>query len=422
MSAILPFFRSLRMSEWEELEQVPITYLTVSQLAAHLKEAVESRFAWGDLWVEGEVGDLRPTAPGHVFFSLKEGRAQVTCVIWRTNAARMAQLPANGQTVVVRGRVGYYEDRGDCRLYVDRWLPIGLGQRFLALEALKRRLEAEGLFDPARKRSLPAFPRRIGVVTSPAGAALRDILNILRRRWPLAEVILSPTVVQGEDAPLSIAAALEALRGVEGLDLVILARGGGSNEELWAFNDERVVRAVASSPFPVVSGVGHAIDLTLADAAADVHAPTPSAAAELATPDREAVVAGIAGWRDRLMRAMRARLERAAQALETLRARLQAHTPERELYARLERLHVLQARLEHAIRRQILQAETRWAHPRARLEALNPRAVLARGYAIVRRPDGRLVTRADQAQPGERLILQWIDGEIPVRVEGGSSG
>ncbi|MCS6964860.1 exodeoxyribonuclease VII large subunit [Thermoflexus sp.] len=410
------------MSEWEELEQVPITYLTVSQLAAHLKEAVESRFAWGDLWVEGEVGDLRPTAPGHVFFSLKEGRAQVTCVIWRTNAARMAQLPANGQTVVVRGRVGYYEDRGDCRLYVDRWLPIGLGQRFLALEALKRRLEAEGLFDPARKRSLPAFPRRIGVVTSPAGAALRDILNILRRRWPLAEVILSPTVVQGEDAPLSIAAALEALRGVEGLDLVILARGGGSNEELWAFNDERVVRAVASSPFPVVSGVGHAIDLTLADAAADVHAPTPSAAAELATPDREAVVAGIAGWRDRLMRAMRARLERAAQALETLRARLQAHTPERELYARLERLHVLQARLEHAIRRQILQAETRWAHPRARLEALNPRAVLARGYAIVRRPDGRLVTRADQAQPGERLILQWIDGEIPVRVEGGSSG
>ncbi len=410
------------MNEWEELEQAPITYLTVSELAAHLKEAIESRFAWGDLWVEGEVGDLRPTAPGHIFFSLKEGRAQITCVVWRTQVARMAQLPANGQTIVVRGRIGYYEDRGDCRLYVDRWLPIGLGQRFLALEALKRRLEAEGLFDPARKRALPPFPRRIGLVTSPAGAALRDILNVLRRRWPLAEVILSPTVVQGEDAPVSIAAALEALQMVEGVDLVIIARGGGSNEELWAFNDERVVRAVASSSFPVVSGVGHAIDLTLTDAAADVHAPTPSAAAELATPDREAVAAQIAGWRDRLEQAMRARLERAAQTLVTLRARLQAHTPERELYARLERLHRLRARLEGAIRQQILQAEARWSYHQARLEALNPRAVLARGYALVRRADGRLVTRADQVQPSERLTIQWIDGEIDVRVEGGFPG
>ncbi len=410
------------MSEWEEFEQAPITYLTVSQLAAHLKEVIESRFTWGDLWVEGEVGDLRPTAPGHIFFSLKEGRAQITCVVWRTQAARMAQLPANGQTIVVRGRIGYYEDRGDCRLYVDRWLPIGLGQRFLALEALKRRLEAEGLFDPSRKRTPPPFPRRIGVVTSPAGAALRDILNILRRRWPLAEVILSPTVVQGEDAPLSIVAALEALQRVAGVDLVIIARGGGSNEELWAFNDERVVRAVASSPFPVVSGVGHAIDLTLTDAAADVHAPTPSAAAELATPDRDTVAAQIAGWRDRLEQAMRARLERAGQALATLRARLQAHTPERELYARRERLHRLRTRLEGAIRQQILQAEARWGYHQARLEALNPLAVLARGYALVRRADGRLVTRADQIQPGEHLIVQWIDGEAPVRVEGGSPG
>ncbi len=407
---------------WEEFELAPITVLTVSQLAAHLKEAVESRFAWGDLWVEGEVGDLRPTAPGHIFFSLKEGRAQITCVVWKTHAARMAQLPANGQAVLVRGRIGYYEDRGDCRLYVDRWLPLGLGQRFLALEDLKRRLEAEGLFEPARKRPLPPYPQRIGVVTSPAGAALRDIINVLRRRWPLAELILSPTVVQGEEAPPAIVAALEALQALPNLDLIIIARGGGSHEELWAFNDERVVRAVAASPFPVVSGVGHAIDLTLTDAAADVHAPTPSAAAELATPDRDAVAAQIAGWRDRLEQAIRARLERAGQALATMRARLQAHTPERELYARRERLHRLRTRLEGAIRQQILQAEARWGYHRARLEALNPRAVLARGYALVRRADGRLVTRADQVQPGEPLTVQWIDGEVPVRVEGGSPG
>ncbi len=407
------------MTEWEDFEEVPIIYLTVSQLAAHLKEAVESRFPWGDLWVEGEVGDLRPTAPGHIFFSLKEGRAQITCVLWRTQAARMAQLPANGQTILVRGRIGYYEDRGDCRLYVDRWLPIGLGQRFLALEALKRRLEAEGLFEPARKRPLPPFPRRIGVVTSPAGAALRDILNILRRRWPLAEVILSPTAVQGEEAPLSIVAALEALQAVEELDLIILARGGGSNEELWAFNDERVVRAVAASPAPVVSGVGHAIDLTLTDAAADVHAPTPSAAAELATPEREAVAAQVAGWRDRLGQAVHARLERAAQSLAALRARLQAHRPEQVLHARWERLERLRARLEGAVRQQLLQAEARWGHAQARLEALNPHAVLARGYALVRRADGRLVTQAEQVRPGERLTVQWADGEASVRVEGG---
>ncbi|WP_448594141.1 exodeoxyribonuclease VII large subunit [Thermoflexus hugenholtzii] len=407
---------------WEEFELAPITVLTVSQLAAHLKEAVESRFAWGDLWVEGEVGDLRPTAPGHIFFSLKEGRAQITCVVWKTHAARMAQLPANGQAVLVRGRIGYYEDRGDCRLYVDRWLPLGLGQRFLALEDLKRRLEAEGLFEPARKRPLPPYPQRIGVVTSPAGAALRDIINVLRRRWPLAELILSPTVVQGEEAPPAIVAALEALQALPNLDLIIIARGGGSHEELWAFNDERVVRAVAASIHPVISGVGHAIDLTLTDAAADVHAPTPSAAAELATPDRDAVAAQIAGWRDRLEQAIRARLERAGQALATMRARLQAHTPERELYARRERLHRLRTRLEGAIRQQILQAEARWGYHRARLEALNPRAVLARGYALVRRADGRLVTRADQVQPGEPLTVQWIDGEVPVRVEGGSPG
>lgn len=408
--------------EWEEIERAPITYLTVAQLAAHLKEAVESRFVRGDLWVEGEVGDLRSTAPGHVFFSLKEGRAQITCVVWKTLVARMGQLPTNGQAVVVRGRIGYYEERGDCRLYVDRWFPVGLGQRFLALETLKHQLEAEGLFEPGRKRPLPPFPQRIGVVTSPAGAALRDILNVLQRRWPLAEVILSPTVVQGEDAPLSIVAALEALWAVEGVDLVILARGGGSNEELWAFNDERVVRAVAASPIPVVSGVGHAIDLTLADIVADVHAPTPSAAAERATPDREAVIAQIAGWRDRLQHAMRARLENAAQALAALEARLHAHTPERKLSARGERLHLLRTRLENAVRLQILRAEARWEHQRARLEALNPRAVLARGYALVRRADGHLVTRADQVRPGERLILQWADGEIPARAEGGSAG
>jgi exodeoxyribonuclease VII large subunit len=403
---------------WEEFELAPITVLTVSQLAAHLKEAVESRFAWGDLWVEGEVGDLRPTAPGHIFFSLKEGRAQITCVVWKTHAARMAQLPANGQAVLVRGRIGYYEDRGDCRLYVDRWLPLGLGQRFLALEALKRRLEAEGLFEPARKRPLPPYPQRIGVVTSPAGAALRDIINVLRRRWPLAELILSPTVVQGEEAPAAIVAALEALQALPDLDLIIIARGGGSHEELWAFNDERVVRAVAASIHPVISGVGHAIDLTLTDAAADVHAPTPSAAAEIATPDREAVASTLAAWRDRLRQAMESRLQAMAQALQALEARLRVHAPERALQARAERLHLLQARLRSAIHQQLLRAGARLADPQARLNALNPLAVLARGYALVRRENGRLVTRADQVRAGERLILHWADGHVTVRVEG----
>lgn len=407
------------MSEWELMPSAPLVYLTVSQLAAHLKEVVESRLAWEDLWVEGEVSDLRATAPGHIFFSLKEGRAQITCVVWKAHAARMPRLPANGQSILVHGRVGFYEERGDCRLYVDRWLPLGLGQRFLTLEALKRQLEAEGLFDPARKRPLPPFPKRIGVVTSPAGAALRDILNVLRRRWPLAEVILSPTAVQGEDAPPSIVAALEALYRLQDLDLILIARGGGSHEELWAFNDERVVRTVAASPVPVVSGVGHAIDLTLTDAAADLHAPTPSAAAERSTPDREALAAHLLQWRDRLDQAMRHRLEAAAQALQVWRARLQAHTPERQLDARAQRLGLLRVRLRAAAGQQLSGAEGRLERARLRLEALNPRAVLARGYVLVRRWDGRLVSRADQVQAGERLVLQWHDGVVSVRVEGG---
>jgi Exodeoxyribonuclease VII large subunit (EC 3.1.11.6) len=263
-----------------------------------------------DVWVEGEVSNFRQVASGHCYFTLKDAGAELRCVMWRDRARGMRALPNNGDSVLAHGRVGVYEQRGDLQLYVDALEPLGLGWLYQEYERLKARLEAEGLFAAERKRPLPRFPRRIGVVTSPDAAALRDILNILSRRYPLAEVVLAPTLVQGEEAPPQIIAALRALNAREDIDVILLARGGGSLEELWAFNDERVARAVAASRIPVVCGVGHETDFSLADFAADRRAPTPSAAAELATPDRAELAQQVRTLRARLVRALEADLAR----------------------------------------------------------------------------------------------------------------
>ncbi len=296
------------------LEQLPLfvvadrTAYTVSQLMARIRSTVETDPCLMDVWVEGEVSNFRQVASGHCYFTLKDAGAELRCVMWRDRVRGMRTLPANGDSVLAHGRVGVYEQRGDLQLYVDALEPLGLGWLYQEYERLKARLEAEGLFAPERKRPLPRFPRRIGVVTSPDAAALRDILNILSRRYPLAEVVLAPTLVQGEEAPPQIIAALRALNAREDIDVILLARGGGSLEELWAFNDERVARAVAASRIPVVCGVGHETDFSLADFAADRRAPTPSAAAELATPDRAELAGQVRMLRARLVRAMEADL------------------------------------------------------------------------------------------------------------------
>jgi len=281
----------------------------VSQITAYIKELFDSDYPLQDLWLEGEVSNYSQAASGHVYFTLKDEEAQIRCVMWRSQVERQAYLPQNGEAIIAHGRISVYEAGGRYQLYVDDIQPAGVGLLYLQFEALKERLAAEGLFDAERKRPLPPFPRRLGVVTSPTAAALKDIVNVLRRRYPVVEVVLSPTLVQGDEAPSQIVAAIEALNEHTDVDAIIVARGGGSLEELWAFNDERVARAIYASQVPVVTGVGHETDFTIADFVADVRAPTPSAAAEVAVPDRQELRGMVESWRGRLAHLMRGRIE-----------------------------------------------------------------------------------------------------------------
>src|SRR5215210_2357791 len=277
--------------------------LTVSQLNAYLREALDADEILQDLWVEGEISNLSRPASGHWYFTLKEGDAQIRAACWKSYVARIPTLPTNGDAVLAHGRVSFYEAGGQLQLYVDMIRPAGVGLLHARFEELKARLDAEGLFDPSRKRELPPLPRRIGLVTSPSGAALRDILNVLGRRYPLAEVLLSGCQVQGDGAAETIVEALFALYDQD-VDVIIVARGGGSIEDLWAFNEEIVARAVFASPVPIISGVGHETDTTIIDYVADLRAPTPSAAAELAAPDIGVLAGDLAALAEQLGLAM----------------------------------------------------------------------------------------------------------------------
>jgi len=407
------------------LEQLPLfavadrTAYTVSQLMARIRSTVEMDPRLMDVWVEGEVSNFRQVASGHCYFTLKDAGAELRCVMWRDRARGMRALPNNGDSVLAHGRVGVYEQRGDLQLYVDALEPLGLGWLYQEYERLKARLEAEGLFAAERKRPLPRFPRRIGVVTSPDAAALRDILNILSRRYPLAEVVLAPTLVQGEEAPPQIIAALRALNAREDIDVILLARGGGSLEELWAFNDERVARAVAASRIPVVCGVGHETDFSLADFAADRRAPTPSAAAELATPDRAELAQQVRTLRARLVRALEADLARRRGRVQEQVRVLRRLSPALRLSQTRQRLDDLTERAGRAIRHQIAVRRERLAGLAGRLEGVSPLATLERGYAIVRRAaDGLIVRSPSQVAVGDALRVRVRDGEFGARVSG----
>ncbi|MCC6187794.1 MAG: exodeoxyribonuclease VII large subunit, partial [Anaerolineales bacterium] len=305
---------------------------TVSALNRYVKETLETDYRLQDLRVSGEVSGFRAYPSGHWYFSLKDGSAQVSCVMWRGRAERSRFTPRDGDAVVAVGSVTLYEARGQYQLDVALLQPAGEGVLFREFLRLKAQLEAEGLFAAERKRPLPAWPSRIGVVTSPAGAALRDILNILRRRCPLVEVVLAPTAVQGLDAPAQIVAALQACAGCAP-DVIIVARGGGALEDLWCFNDEQVARAIAACPVPVVSGVGHETDFTLADFAADLRAPTPSAAAELVSPDGEQLRLDVDALGARLVDALLALTRDKAWALAERQARLRGLSPQAQVRA-----------------------------------------------------------------------------------------
>jgi len=382
--------------------------LPVSALVSLIKTIVEANDALWDLWIVGEVSNYSRSRLGHRYFTLKDDNAVIACVLFRNDMPE-AEL-RNGERVFAHGRVSVYEGRGQLQFICDFVRPEGIGLDAARLEELRRRLEREGLFDAARKRPLPRFPRRIGVVTSPTGAAIRDIERVVRHRWPLAELVVAPAFVQGERAVPNLLAALDDLARVGDLDVAIVARGGGAAEDLAAFNDERIARAIFAFPVPVVTGLGHERDQTIADLVADVAAPTPSAAAERCTPDLRDVWVTIA----RLERSMRAdvvqRIARDAAAVRHAADRLRARAPRLDLLASTvaHRARDLRERVEARCGRERTAVEA----AAARLQAMDPRAVLRRGYAIVERLDGRRrpVSSVRQVRGGDRLSASVSDG------------
>jgi exodeoxyribonuclease VII large subunit len=401
------------------MEQIPLFQpksWSVTDLTRYLKDLLESDHNLADVWVQGEISNFSRPRSGHLYFTIKDGNASLRCLMWRNMAARLTYMPRDGDEVEVHGGISVYEASGQYQLYADQIRSIGEGALYKEFLRLKAKLDAEGLFDEGRKRPIPARPKQIGIVTSPTGAALRDILNTLRRRYPLVEVILAPTAVQGVDAPAGIVSGLRALNRTAHPDVILVARGGGSIEDLWAFNEEAVARAIAASDVPVISGVGHQTDFTIADFVADLRAPTPTAAAELATPDRADLQLTIADLTQRLARAVLSHTNSHRWLLGDLTNRLTRYSPLTRIQRDRQGLDELSYRASTALTHQMRLQRTQLAGLVQRLTALNPLSILARGYAVVSQSDGTIVRRVAQANPGDHLNVHVSDGEFSAEV------
>jgi exodeoxyribonuclease VII large subunit len=399
---------------WESPRPAPLI-LRVSDLNRRVRVLLDGDPALADVWVEGEVSQPSYPPSGHCFFVLKDAASQVKAVLFREELARATVRPEHGMHVIVHGKVRAYEPQGSYQVYVESITPAGAGDLHQQYEALRTKLAAEGLFEAGRKRPLPRFPRRIGVVTSPVGAVWRDIGNVMRRRYPIGELVLSPTIVQGPTASGAIVRALHRLYADAGIDLVILARGGGSLEDLWSFNDERVVRAVIEAPMPVVVGVGHESDVTLADFAADLRAPTPSAAAEQAVPDLAQFPAILDRLRDRASAAMISGLADRGSFLGQEGRALARLLP--DTVAARQRAAELVDRGHRALSARTSREATVLQGLADSLRALSPTATLERGYAVARLADGTIVRDPTQARRGEPLEVVVARGTIGTRVE-----
>ena len=386
---------------------------TVSQVTLYVKESLEQDHLLSDLWISGEVSNLRAAPSGHSYFTLKDPQSQLRSVVFRSG--RGADLLQDGRQVTLHGRISFYEVRGDVQLVGDLVMPDGAGPLALELEKLKMQLEGEGLFETSRKRALPRFPKVIGLVTSPAGAVVHDICNVIGRRYPLAEVLMAPSPVQGDGAAQGIVSAIHGLNQDSRSDLIILARGGGSLEELWPFNEEAVARAIYASRIPVVSAVGHETDYTIADYVADVRAPTPSAAAEIVVPDREALLQDVRAFREDLGYRLVSRLSRHQQEVDNLARHMRNRAP--DIDGLRSRIDDLAGRAATGLNNLLSLTHGRLGGLEKGLQALNPSAILERGYSIVQKqPGGQVIAKLDQVRTGDELKLTVSDGEVAATV------
>lgn len=444
------------------MQQIPLSHdqvFTVSELNSEVKWLLDTQF--GSIWVEGELSNTMKARTGHMYFSLKDSRSQLRCAMFRNDNRRLDFTPKDGQKVLLRGRLGIYEARGDYQMVVDRMVETGAGALQQKFEETKKRLHAEGLFDEKRKKAIPEFPKTIGLITSPTGAAVQDALNVLKRRYPSAQVIVYPATVQGKTAAPTVVRMIQLANQRNECDVLLLIRGGGSLEDLWAFNEEIVARAVFASDLPVVCGVGHEIDYTIADLVADLRAPTPSAAAELSSPDQAELQSHLMTLQQRLnrhfvqnqkdqhsrvaqllkrlanhhprnrlrqrsqrcdeleirlSRLMQNRLSHANSGHVQLHKRLENLTPSHQLLRRRENLQKLENRLNSTMVSSIGNARLLLSGSQRALQAISPLNTLGRGYAIVRTTSGNVVTNSTQVETGDQVVVRVATGQIGAKV------
>ncbi|HEY0073707.1 MAG TPA: exodeoxyribonuclease VII large subunit, partial [Abditibacteriaceae bacterium] len=395
--------------------------LSVGELAWQIARVLEADPILSDVVVRGEISNFKAYSSGHLYFTLKDGDAQIRCCCWKTYAGRLQFRPNNGDRVVALGRIEFYAGRGEVSFIVSNLRFDGQGALAEAFERLKNELAAEGLFDPERKKPLPHYPRRIGLITSPSGAVAHDVVTILRRRWPVATIVFIPSAVQGFSAVPDLMRALSWAGALDDLDAVIVARGGGSAEDLWCFNDEDLVRAASRCPVPLISAIGHETDFTLLDFVADLRAPTPSAAAELVAPDVGELQAALYQARRRLFQAVAGEVRLSRQRLEAARRRKALSDPGARLVQSRTQVAQLRVRVQDAARRRVKIERQALTGLRGQLRALDPQRTLdralERGFALVRNESGELLTNAQAVQAGQRLVIQWRDGAVQVTVD-----
>lgn len=387
--------------------------LTVAQLNAYIKQIIDSDAILSNVRIKGEISNFtNHYKTGHFYFTLKDPESLIRAVMFKSSASKLKFLPENGMKVVVRGRVSAFVRDGQYQIYVEEMEPDGVGSLYIAFEQLKRKLEAEGLFSPARKRPIPKIPTRVGIVTSPTGAAVRDMINITRRRFPYAKVILFPSLVQGPDAPAQLIGGINYFNAAKNVDVIIIGRGGGSIEDLWAFNDEALARTVAASAVPVISAVGHETDFTICDFAADMRAPTPSAAAELAVPDTAELLRKINNIVGHMELALTKAIGVRRNQLTQLTKSRALTSPQNFIDDKRMMLISLSGRMEQEMRLMLSEKRSAFASLTASLEALNPMSVIARGYSAVFDDSGRLIKSTNQIKKGDRFRFRTTDGDV----------